>query len=126
MKKLFVLFTVFLFTNIAFAEEWQQPPVQFVVAFSPGMKWPSDGNVDFSNPDVQSHVNYWHAQSAQIEKGGPFAGRQGGMILLKLGTSLEEAQRLASQDPAVQNQFFNVDVRAWMLFFNNAEKKKEP
>jgi len=121
MKKLFVLLTVLLFTNIAFADEWQEPPTQFAIVFSPGLKWPVEGGVEFSNPNVQAHAGYWKSQAALIEKGGPFAGRQGGMILLKSGISLEDAQKLATQDPAVQSQFFNVDVQTWMLFFNNVE-----
>lgn len=97
----------------------QPPPVQYVVVHTPGIQWPEDGKVGFDKPWVKDHGQYWRNHPAQVEKGGPFVGRSGGMILLKPGVDLEQAQALAAQDPAVKHGYLNAEIRPWLLVIDN-------
>lgn len=40
-------------------------------------------------------------------------------MLLKPGTSPEEAQKVADADPAVRNKLFKAKVQKWLLFIDN-------
>lgn len=121
MKSLILALTI-LFAPLVLADQ-QGPATQYVIVITPGVNWPIDGKLDSNNPEIQKHGAYWGSQSALIEKGGPFIGRGSGMMLVKLGTSLEAAQKAASADPAVQSQFLNAEVRQWLLFLNNSSQK---
>ncbi len=123
MKNIFLALTVLFFANIAFAaDEPSQVPTQYVIVITPGVKWPMDGKVDGNTPFVQKHGAYWGANSAWVEKGGPFLARGSGMMLIKSGTSLEAVQKLASEDPAVQDLFMNAEVRDWILYLDSSRK----
>lgn len=92
----------------------QEPPVYFVLFHTPGEKWTA--NVSFrEQPGVMEHVQYMarFVQTNQLVIGGPFLDNSGGMMVMQAG-SLEEAERLAKEDPSVQKGLLNVSVKPWM------------
>lgn len=62
------------------------------------------------------HVNYMAAFMADktLVIGGPFLDNSGGMMVCKTA-DLEEAKRIATEDPAVKAGLLNVEVKAWMV-----------
>lgn len=49
------------------------------------------------------HVSYWKELKFDYFRNGPFADKSGGMILFS-STSLDDAQKIVSQDPLLQNK----------------------
>jgi uncharacterized protein len=101
-------------------------PHYYVVFHSPGPKWVKEKRYN-EQPDFMVHVKY---MSDLHEKGkvlisGPFMevegglnGRlaPGGMIVLRT-KSLEEAARLAKDDPTVKSGMINAEVKIlWVPF----------
>lgn len=91
------------------------PPLYYVMLHSPGPAWVKD--VPFrEQPGVDAHVQYMRnlLQQGLIVMGGPFLDDSGGMMIAR-SPDLEEARRVASQDPAVKNGLLRVQVRPWMV-----------
>lgn len=101
------------------------PESQLVVIHSKGENFPAEG-ISFDDPRIQQHGKYW-ALSGIVEKGGPMPGTGGGMMLLKPGTTIEVAQKIANEDPAVGIKLLKADVRQWIVVIDstrvNAAKK---
>ena len=71
------------------------------------------GEKEFSNQDLQDHLLY--AEKVAGERyfvGGGFSNTGGGMILLK-ADNLEEAQRIAQNDPIIEKGFFRYELYEW-------------
>jgi uncharacterized protein YciI len=49
-----------------------------------------------------------------IVMGGPYLDDSGGMMVSR-ASSLEEAERLAHEDPGVQSGLLTVEVKAWYV-----------
>lgn len=89
-------------------------PVYHVIFHSPGPRW--DTRVSFQEqPGVMEHVQYCSQflQKGLLVMGGPFLDNSGGMMVLRTAT-IEEAQKIALDDPAVRGGLLRVVVRPWM------------
>ena len=61
------------------------------------------------------HAEYWHALALGDYLGGPFADRSGGLITFD-GASVEEAERLVSDDPFVREDLLETRwVKEWTI-----------
>jgi uncharacterized protein YciI len=60
--------------------------------------------------------------------GGPFEGAQENLMVLKSGTTLEEAKKVSAADPTVKSGFLKAEILRWLLFIDNtkAAAKKKP
>lgn len=97
-----------------------------VVLHSQGPNWPKDRKVAFDDPEILKHADYWGKQPV-VEIGGPFQGIFEDIMLLKPGTSLDEAKKFSAADPLVKSGVLKVEVHRWLLFIENAKansKKK--
>ena len=64
---------------------------------------------------VPAHRDYWDDVGPAEYSGGPFADRDGGMIIFSAG-SLEEAEQTAQGDPFVTEGIINqMWVREWEI-----------
>ena len=65
---------------------------------------------------IKEHIQYLRKldSTLKLEMCGPFTDYPGGMIILKCST-LEEAQRLASDDPFIRAGSRTAEVRTWEL-----------
>ena len=54
-----------------------------------------------------------------VTAAGEMPGTGGGMMLLKPGTTMAEANKVAGEDPAVKSKLLQADVRQWLLFIDN-------
>ena len=97
------------------SESKQAPPIYYVLFHTPGPQWQA-GAPYREQPGVMDHVNYMATFMADntLVIGGPFLDDSGGMMVCKTNT-LEEARRIASEDPAVKGGLLNVEVKAWMV-----------
>jgi len=92
----------------------QQPSIYFVLFHSPGPQWVH--SLSFrEQPGVMEHVAYMaaFAENGTLLLGGPFLDNSGGMMILKAET-MEEAEKIANDDPTVKSGLLNVQVRQWM------------
>jgi uncharacterized protein YciI len=92
-----------------------QPPVYFVLVHSPGPKW--QAGLSFQEqPGVDEHVRYMGElfERGLMVMGGPFLDDSGGMMISRTQT-IEEARRLARDDPAVRSGLLNVKVHPWLV-----------
>lgn len=93
----------------------QPPPVYHVFFHSPGPQWKP--GVSFrEQPGIEEHVAYMHGllERGLMVMGGPFLDDSGGMMVSRIPT-LEEARRVASEDPGVESGLLRVEVRAWLV-----------
>lgn len=93
----------------------QPPPVYHVFFHSPGPQWKS--GVSFrEQPGIEEHVAYMRdlLEQGLMVMGGPFLDDSGGMMVSRIPT-LDEARRVASQDPGVESGLLRVEVRAWLV-----------
>ena len=90
-------------------------PVYFVLLHSPGPAW-AKGVPFREQPGVKAHVEYMAGLLRQnvLVMGGPFLDNTGGLMIARSG-SLEEAQRLADEGPAVKSGLLRVEVHPWMV-----------
>lgn len=94
------------------------PPVYYVVFHHPGSQWRA--GVDFrEQPGVMEHVGYYREvfEAGKLKLGGPFLDNSGGMVVLTVA-SVQEAQQIADDDPAVKAGLLTVTVRPWMVPFS--------
>ena len=90
-------------------------PTYFVLLHTPGPKWRSDLPV-FQQPGIADHGRYLGGLKASgaLVMAGPFLDNSGGMAILE-AASLEEASRIANDDPAVKAGLLRVTVRPWLV-----------
>jgi uncharacterized protein YciI len=91
------------------------PPVYFALVHGPGEKWQPD-TPGPKQEGIGEHVAYFSRQldAERLLMGGPFTDGSGGMMILAVET-VEEAERIAKDDPAVQAGLLQVQVRPWMV-----------
>ncbi len=95
------------------------PATYFVLVHTPGPAWKS--GVGFRDqPGIADHVRYMDAFLARgvLIMAGPFLDNSGGMAIFHTA-SLEEAQRLANDDPTVKNGLLRVTVRPWLAVMDS-------
>jgi uncharacterized protein YciI len=64
---------------------------------------------------VPAHVQYWHSRDLPDYIGGPFADRSGGLITFA-AASLEDAQRIISDDPFIREQLIEQCwIKEWLI-----------
>ena len=87
--------------------------VYYAVEHKPGPSW-EQGTPFFKQPGLEKHIGYMKGfyDKGLIVMGGPFLDGSGGMMIMR-AASLEEATKLANEDPAVKAGLLRVEVRAW-------------
>ena len=88
----------------------------FLLSYYPGASWNSSLSYE-AQPGLQGHHDYVRQMhiSDQIVMGGAVASSRHGQLsvmLVRTG-SLEQAERLASQDPGVQMRLVRAEVLPW-------------
>ena len=83
-----------------------------VVFYTAGPKWKKGRPA--REQELADHDRYQQTlvQSGKLKMGGPFASIAGGMAVLEVA-SMEEAQKLAAEDPAVTSQVMRSLVQEW-------------
>ncbi|MCY3414442.1 MAG: hypothetical protein INQ03_22535 [Candidatus Heimdallarchaeota archaeon] len=88
----------------------------YTLIYSRGENWNENENWD--KQDLMAHGNFM----AQLHKegklvlGGPFDDASGGQSVLEVD-SIDEAQAIVDQDPAIINKVFDVVIRPWYIAF---------
>ena len=73
------------------------------------------GEKEMTNQDFEDHLTYVNnIAKERFFLGGGFGNIDGGMILLEAG-SLEEAQKIAHNDPIIERGLYRCDVYKWEL-----------
>lgn len=111
------LFALLLTSCLSVAElsaaEQTQPPVYFVVFYSPGPNW--NHNLTLNNqPGIELHRRYLNKlkDSGKLILGGHYLDEAGGMMIVQMGTA-EEVALVAKGDPAVKSGVLQVEVKSW-------------
>jgi uncharacterized protein YciI len=95
--------------------ERKGPPTIYAVRFNTGPKWVA-GKSPFEQPGIREHIanmNAW-AEKKVMWFGGPFLDGTGGLCGIR-AKDLEEAKKLADDDPCVKSGLFVPEVHPWML-----------
>ena len=90
--------------------------MRVVVVWRAGPTWTSGGVRE--QPGWDEHAEFIDAliEKGTFVMGGPFADNSGSLSLLE-GVIVDEAKRIISEDPFVENGVFVLDdVRAWDVF----------
>ena len=98
------------------AEQPRRPPeTLYAVRFLPGPKWVADKG-PMEQPGIGEHAANMGAllQRKVLWCGGPFLDGAGGLAVFR-AASLEEATRIASEDPAVASGLLVPEVHPWLL-----------
>ncbi|MEZ5059808.1 MAG: YciI family protein [Saprospiraceae bacterium] len=67
------------------------------------------------------HVQYMATFGTEkLVMGGPFLDNSGGMMIYNCET-IEEAQKIANDDPTVKSGLLNVEVKQWMVAMQTIE-----
>ena len=73
------------------------------------------GSDKMTQRDYDDHLAYVERVAAgRYLLGGAFTNKDGGMLLFEAKT-LKEAQKIALDDPLIQNGFYSCQVYAWKL-----------
>jgi uncharacterized protein YciI len=97
--------------------EIDKSQIRYVLRHLPGPAWRKDLDV-FHQPGVAEHLGYLRGleASGEIAMSGPFlAEGQGGMVILRLGLSEEQARDLGERDPAVRSGLIVVEINPWLV-----------
>jgi len=71
-------------------------------------------DIDTVKKNLGPHVAYWKSMTFDHFQNGPFADKSGGMIIFS-ADSPEQAEKLVSQDPLLQEQAIeNYWLREWV------------
>ena len=97
----------------------ETPPIYFVLFHKPGPHW-RDGKPFDEQPGIMEHVHYMGGffASGELVMGGPFLDNSGGMMVFASAT-IEQAQAIATADPAVKAGLLTVNVKPWMAAFHH-------
>jgi uncharacterized protein len=99
----------------AVIENDEFPKTVFAVRFLPGPKWVV-GKSPMEQPGIQEHganMDALHERHV-LWCGGPFLDGTGGLAILRV-ESIEEAKRIASEDPGVKSGLLLCEVHPWLL-----------
>ncbi len=98
-------------------------PTYQVIRHAPGPQWAS-GKAFREQPGVDEHVRYleWLREQGYLLMGGPYLDESGGMVVLKVPT-VEDARRLADDDPAVRSGLLTVTVHPWLVPLSRMEPR---
>lgn len=73
------------------------------------------GEKELTPQDFQDHLNYVkNIAKERYLLGGGFSNLDGGMILFE-AKSLEEAQKIAQNDPIMERGFYECEIFVWKL-----------
>lgn len=103
-------------------------PIYYVLMHSPGPAW-QKGVQGTRQPGIEVHIEYMSGllEKEQLLLGGPFLDDSGGIMILTVN-SLEAAEAIAREDPAVQRGLLNVVVKPWLAALSNIRviRKRRP
>jgi uncharacterized protein YciI len=91
------------------------PPVYHVLFHSPGPNWSPELSFQ-EQPGIREHVQYMSGllQKGDLLMGGPFLDNSGGMMVSRIPT-MEQALKVAEDDPAVKSGLLKVAVKPWLV-----------
>jgi len=86
----------------------------FIIIYTPGSAWMKDK--PYWEQPLMEHGEYMHRlyESGILRFAGPFSDNMGGATVLET-TSIEEAQNILRNDPAIINNVFMGEVHPWFL-----------
>ena len=101
------------------ADNNSSPTFFFVLIHSPGEKWVDSLSFN-EQPGIMNHVNYMRGffENKKLVLGGPFLDNSGGMMICNVET-MEEAEKIANDDPEVKGGILNVKVKKWYVAMSN-------
>lgn len=107
-----------LLLTMPLAGRAESDPNYFLLTYSPGSSWNTSISYE-EQPGLKKHHEYLESLhiNDQLVMGGPVPGPDGeflSVMLLRTG-SLEEAEKLASQDPGVQTRVVVAEVVPWSV-----------
>lgn len=96
----------------------RESPLYHVLQYARGPAWDPTRPL-LEQPLLEPHVEYMAGLMAKgvLLYGGPYTDDTGGMAVVRVAT-LEEAQAIAADDPAVQNGLFVYALKAWRTPFH--------
>lgn len=117
-KELFLTIILFIFlSNNLYSQNMNKPTpsIFFVLIHTPGENWVDSLSFQ-EQPNVMEHVKYMSTflKSKKLIMGGPFLDNSGGMMIYKC-EKIEEAEKIANDDPCVKNGLLNVEVKQWLV-----------
>ena len=68
-------------------------------------------------PGIGRHIGYYGGLRQRVTVGGYFPDDAGVLMILTPGMSLEQARKIAEEDPAVKAELLQLEVREWLLVF---------
>ncbi|MCW5723799.1 MAG: hypothetical protein KIS81_02460 [Maricaulaceae bacterium] len=88
----------------------------YAIVYSRGPGW--DDSRAFLEQDLRPHGAYLAGlhRDGRLLAAGPLFGPEGGLVILR-AQSLEEAEAMMAEDPAVLNGVFTGEVREWRTRF---------
>lgn len=99
-------------------EQAQKEANYFLLSYLPGASWNETISYE-KQPGLQEHHNYLRELhvSDTIVMGGPVPDGEGAAlsVMLLRTSSLEAANRIASQDPGVQRRLIRAEVLPWSV-----------
>ncbi len=97
------------------AQDERPPETLFAVRFLPGPKWVA-GKGPMAQPGIMAHAENMESLHERhvLWCGGPFLDSSGGLAVLRVA-SLDEAKKIAADDPGVKSGLFVPEVHAWLL-----------
>ncbi|MEZ4838696.1 YciI family protein [Flavobacterium sp.] len=125
-KEIIVSIVLFFFLSADLYSQNNKPsaPTTFFVLFhTPGKNWVA--SLPFKEqPNVMEHVKYMSTflESKKLIMGGPFLDNSGGMMIYSC-EKIEEALKIANDDPCVKNGLLNVEVKQWFVPMKTIEQK---
>ncbi len=87
-----------------------------VVTYLKGANWRQEGR---EGEHVSRHIAYQHGlfDAKKLVIGGPSRGEEAGMAVFEVA-SMDEANEIAQNDPAVKDGFYVVALRSWRIALN--------
>jgi uncharacterized protein YciI len=95
------------------------PQIHFAVIHAPGSNW-KPGVAAREQTGLQGHVEHYRAlfQAGKLKVGGPFLDEaSGGIMVFESSVAESEAQKLATEDPAVKSGLLTFELRPWGWVF---------
>jgi uncharacterized protein YciI len=132
MKKLISTILIVLGLGMSFPAGGDAPDIRYVVIHKAGKAWDPKLSMFeqayiLKNPNSgqenQTHVNHYKKllELHKLEMGGPLLDSKGalgdpvGMMVPISGITVEEITRFAAEDPAVQAEVLDFEVRQWLI-----------
>jgi uncharacterized protein YciI len=89
----------------------------FALIHRPGPAW-AEGVGYREQPGIERHIGHMRRlfDEGSMVMGGPFLDDAGGLVLLEVH-GLDDATRLARDDPTVRDGLLSVEVHPWRVVF---------